>query len=336
MEEQLSKYLLQIVRTVKILSPLTLSIAGKICSLPEVEDVAALSGRSAMIQHLGRELYLNCYSRNFKAPSTDLASTSADYGFVDELSAANSSREYLNRGWQILSLMTTGHYIAGKNGLTRILFAGEFISHSDFRGPVQEGALISIFCPRESKTMHPGFYYVFGEALGDQQDDSGLLRFYWNIQPDGAVSLVRLISERLNRFQVPFRFKIVNNPIDFDRSDTAILYVNQRYYRLVAELIAEVRHVVSDHIESDTPMFSKQLAPGLGLAEEPTTGESFGQQRCRILAEALWNIYEQDLEESETQLNEIRKQLELNGINADLPYLNAGSTGVYDFPFVEH
>jgi len=183
--------------------------------------------------------------------------------------------------------------------------------------------------------MHPGFYYVFGEAVGDQQDDSGLLRFYWNIQADGAVSLVRLITERLNRFQLPFRFKIVNNPTDFDRSDTAILYVNQRYYRLVAELLAEVHQQVSDQLEIGTPLFTKQLAPGLGLAEEPTTGESFGQQRCRILAEALWNIYEQQLKEDETQLNEIRKQLELNGINPDLPYLNAGSTGTYDFPFVE-
>ena len=328
MEEQLTKYLLQIVRTVKILSHGSLSFGGNICSLPEE--------RGAMIQHLGRELYLNCYSRNFKGPTTDVASTSANYGFVNELSAANSSREYLNRGWKILSLMPTGHYIAGKNGLSRILFAGEFISHSDFRGPVQEGSSISIFCPRESRTMHPGFYYVFGEAVGDQQDDSGLLRFYWNIQAEGAVSLVRLITERLNRFQLPFRFKIVNNPTDFDRSDTAILYVNQRYYRLVAELLVEVHQQVSDQLEIGTPLFTKQLAPGLGLAEEPTTGESFGQQRCRILAEALWNIYEQRLKEDETQLNEIRKQLELNGINPDLPYLNTGSTGTYDFPFVEH
>ena len=180
--------------------------------------------------------------------------------------------------------------------------------------------------------MHPGFYYVFGEALGDQQDDSGLLRFYWNIRAQGAVSLVRLITENLNHFQVPFRFKIVNNPDGFDRSDTAILYVNQSYYRPVAELIAEVHQKVSHQLESDTPLFSKQLAPGLGFAENPTNGESFGQQRTRILAEALWNIYEEQLREDEAQLNEIRKQLALNGINPDLPYLNTGSAGDYDFP----
>lgn len=335
MDAQLTRYLLQIVRTVKVLSPVSLSFGENICSLPEAQQNHSAQ-RSVMIQHLGRELYLNCYSRNFKGPATDVASTSANYEFVNELSAANSSREYLNRGWKILSLMPTGHYIAGKNGLTRILFAGEFISHNDLRVPVQEGASISIFCPRESRTMHPGFYYVFGQAVGDQQDDSGLLRFYWNVQADGAANLVGSLTERLNRFQIPFRFKIVNNPIDFDRSDSAILYVNQRYYRVVAELIAEVHQKVSDQLESDTPLFSKRLAPGLGLAEEPTTGESFGQQRSRILAEALWNIYEQQLKEDETQINEIRTQLELNGIDSDRPYRNAGSAGDYDFPFLEH
>ena len=332
MQEQLVKDLLQIVRTVKVLSPGSLTFAGNTSSLPDPEDSAALTRRSAMIQHLGRLLYLHCYSRRFEGRISDFATTSVDEQFVNELSAANSSREYFDRGWQILSQLPTGHYIAGKNGLTRILFAGEFISHSDFRGPVKDGTKISIFCPRESKTMHPGFYYVFGEAVGDQQDDSGLLRFYWNIQADGAVNLTRLLTERLNRFQLPFRFKLVNNRLGYDRSDAAILYVNHRYYRPVAELVADVHQQVSDQLESDTPLFSKQMAAGLGLAEEPTTGESFGQQRCRILAEAIWSVYELNLEKDDQQLEEIRKQFELNGINVDFPYLNAGSTGDYDFP----
>jgi HopA1 effector protein family len=333
MQEQLVKDLLQIVRAVKILAPGSLSFAGNTSSLREPEDATAVSRRSAMIQHLGRLLYLHCYSRSFNGPIADFPTTSTDEQFVNELSAANSSREYFNRGWQILSQLPTGHYIAGKNGMTRILFAGEFISHSDFRGPIQEGTEISIFCPRESKTMHPGFYYVFGEAVGDQQDDNGLLRFYWNIQADGAVNLTRLLTERLNRFQLPFRFKLVNNPMGYDRSDSAILYVNQRYYRPAAELIADVHQQVSERLERHTPLFSKQLAPGLGLAEEPTTGESFGQQRCRILADAIWSIHELNLEIEEQQLDEIRKQFEVNGISADLPYLNAGSTGDYDFPW---
>ena len=29
--------------------------------------------------------------------------------------------------------------------------------------------------------MQPGFYYAFGEALADQQDDFGVVRLYWNV-----------------------------------------------------------------------------------------------------------------------------------------------------------
>src|SRR6185503_10969017 len=112
----------------------------------------------------------------------------------------------------------------------------------------------------------------------------------------------------------------------YDRSDAAILYVNKFYYHPLAELIADVHQQLSERLESHTPLFSKPLAPGLGLAEEPTTGESFGQQRCRILAEAMWSIYELNLEQDEQQIEEVRKQFEVNGINVDLPHLNAGST----------
>ena len=38
---------------------------------------------------------------------------------------------------------------------------------------------------------------------------------------------------------------------------------------------------------SPTPVFTKRIAPGIAIAEEPRTGDSFGQSRCEILADAL-------------------------------------------------
>ena len=336
MQEQLARELLLILRAVKILPPDSLSFAGQVSSVCEadLEGNGDFPLRRAMVQHLGRQLYLYCYSRKFTGVISDVATTlpAADEQFLKELSSANTSREYLDRGWRILRQLPTGHYVAEKNGLTRILFTGEFISHSDFRGPVQEGTNISIYCPRESKTMHPGFYYIFGESVGDQQDDSDLLRLYWNIRATGAVSLVRLLSERLNRFQLPFRLKVVNNPVSYDRSDAAVLYLNTRYFRVGGELIADVHNQIAYQLNVDTPLFSKNLRPGLGLAEEPTTGESFGQQRCRLLAEAIWNVYELSLTDEHQQLGEIKKRFEVNGMSLDRPYLNPGSIGTYDFP----
>jgi len=332
MEEQLANELLQMVRAVKRVTPTSLSFAGKVITASEAasEDEC----RALFIQHLGRLLYLHCYSRKFNGEIGTKVTTdpTADELFVEQLSAANRSREYLDRGWQIIRQLPTGHFVAEKNGLTRILFVGEFISHSDVRESVKEGTSISVFCPRESKTMHPGFYYIFGESIGDQLDDSGLLRFYWNIKAEGASQLVALVTEQLNRFQLPFRFKLVNHPADYDRSDAAILYLNQRYFPVASQVLGNVHKQLRALLQSDTPLFSKQLEYGLGLAEEPTTGESFGQQRCRILATAIFNICASA--QAGGELEEIARQFQLDGLSLEFPYRNAGSLATYEFGLV--
>jgi hypothetical protein len=335
MQQPLATELRTILRAVKIISPQSLSFAGEISSVSETqrEDSSEMNEQSLMVQHLGRKLYLNCYCRKFDGSTHGDLISSPNVQFLKELSSANTSRERLDRGWCVLAQLPTGHYIAEKSGFTRTLFAGEFISHSDFRRPPQDGDAISIFAPRESKTMHPGFYYIFGETIGDEQDDRELLRFYWNVTPEGATSLVRLVTERLNRFQLPFRLKVVNNPAAFNRSDAAVLYLSKRFFRIAAELLDDIHQQIADKLEAHTPLFSKTLALGLGLAEEPTTGESFGQQRSRILAEAIWNAYDLGLEDEEKRLAQIAKQFEVCGMNIQFPYLNPGSTQDYEFRF---
>jgi len=336
MEEELIKELRRILAAVKILAPDSLLFGGEEITAPSVDQKSSQQprdARSLMMQHLGRLLYLQCYCRRFTGEINHRETpSSADPVFVKQLSDANKSRERLCPGWRVIQQLPTGHFVAEKNGLTRLLFAGEFISHTKLRGPVEEETPISIFRPRESTTMHPGFYFIFGEALGDDQDDRDLLRFYWNVKAEGATKLVNSLTSALNRFQVSFRLKILNNPAAYVRGDAAVLYLSKRFYHLAAELLSDVYKQITDGLNADTPLFSKKLAPGLGLAEEPTTGESFGEQRCRILAQALWNAYERKLYDEESQLVEIANQLQANGIDAELPYRNAGSNQVYEFP----
>lgn len=329
MREELTAELLEIVRAVRILSPVSFSWAGKIISAgqqpPETGE------QNPLMQHLGRQLYLNCYSRRFSARvTTEQPSPKPDDDFVSELCEANTSREYADPGWLILRVLPADHLIVEKNGLIRLLAAGEFISH-DGDAALTEGRTVSIRWPKESKTMHPGFYYIYGEAITDQQDDHGLLRFYWNVKPEGAKTLVRLLTERLNRFQVAFRLKCLNEPAAYTRADAAVLYLNKRFYRLAAELLADVYREVENYLAPQTPLFSRELAAGLGLAEEPGTGESFGQQRCRILAQGICRAYELNLQTDEERLAEIINQFELNGLSLDRPHLNAGSTDEYEF-----
>jgi hypothetical protein len=197
------------------------------------------------------------------------------------------------------------------------------------------GAHVGIRCVKESMTMHPGFYFIFGTALTDQQDDEDLLRFYWNVDADGVLHLVRLLTVKLNRFQVPFRLKCVNNSLNYNRTDAAVLYFNKRFYRIGSELVATVHRQTSQYLKSGTPLFTKLLASGLGFAEQPENGASFGQHRCRVLAEALYNGYEQKLDSEEERLTEVVEHFERKGLSIERPYLNPGSIDHYEFPVAE-
>src|SRR6266446_5087093 len=99
-----------------------------------------------------------------------------------------------------------------------MLWPFDFLPLGRFLMAPGEGANISILVARESRTMQPGFYFAFGEAVTDQQDDYSIVRFYWNIPDSLAPGLIRLITRRLNRFQVPFRFKCLSFRTQFKRA----------------------------------------------------------------------------------------------------------------------
>jgi hypothetical protein len=80
-------------------------------------------------------------------------------------------------------------------------------------------------------------------------------------------------------------------------------------------------------------MFTKPLAPGLGLAEDPNNGMSFGQSRCKIAAEALWSSFAQGLTDPDSRLSALARAFRQAGLDPELPFLERGSTDSYDLSF---
>ena len=196
----------------------------------------------------------------------------------------------------------------------------------------QPGTPIAAFFPRESRTMQPGFYFIFGETPGDQQDEYSTVRYYWNIGHDGAVPLVRSLTGSLNRYQVPFRFKIVSHPALLGRSDAAILYVSRRFYRIAAELASDTHRLVATSLQEHVPLFSHRLDKGLSFAEDPGTQESFGMSRCRLLAEGLWQAFQEGLYRTEDRLDRVRRHFAAAGTSLERSHLNFAAVDPYEFP----
>jgi HopA1 effector protein family len=333
MQAALKAELLDILQAVAFPAPGTVALAGR--SSPYAGASGQVAGMAPaanpVVTQLQQQLYEWCYCRRFGTPGESAVATATDPAFVDALSAANTSRERWDRGWQIQQSLPSGQIVAVKGAMTRLLWPGEFLGHGPPGTPPSAGNQISLFAPKESRIAQPGFYFAFGETLADQQDDVGMVRLYWNVSANGAAALIGGVTRELNRFAVPFRFKCLSLPGLFDRTDAAVLYVAKRHYRLVAALLAQVYRDARPTLKAATPLFAKRLADGLGFAEDPKTGESFGTSRCRLVAEAVCNAHDRGLDSAEARLGEVAAAFAAAGLSLERPYLNPGSVDRYDF-----
>jgi len=208
--------------------------------------------------------------------------------------------------------------------------------------PPQTGAIASLFAPRESVAMQPGFYFAFGETLLDAQDDSqNQVRFYWSVRDTTAAALTGRVSAVLNKFHILFRMKCLSHSGLFHRLDAALVYMHRRFARLAADLLLQVHAEFGQGVGPDVPPFTRMIAPGMALAEDPgsdsmytfaSVNESFGTHRCRLLAEGILRAAALGLHTPADRLQEIERHFLRNGISFDRPYLNGGQNRDFDLP----
>ena len=121
------------------------------------------------------------------------------------------------------------------------------------------------------------------------------------------------MTTRLNRSELPFSIKVLDDPSRFTRCDAAVLYVEKETYLEVVDRLAEVYREVAHFLKPETPVFTKSLCTGVGLAEDPGRSESFGQHRCRLLAEGAVRCHEQGVRSLEMRLASCRRLLRGGG-----------------------
>jgi|GEM_PF-6458426 len=81
-----------------------------------------------------------------------------------------------------------------------------------------------------------------------------------------------LVTEQLNREGIPFKTKVLSNPHQYLRADAGVLYVDQRDFGRLRPIIKQLYDDLRPGLNAPVPMFTKRLAPGLGLAEIPAEG----------------------------------------------------------------
>lgn len=326
-EEELSR----IVSAIEIASPMLLIFAGKQIAATESAQstTPALAQMPAIVAQLQNTLYQECYCRRFSpaAPVPAFTAIVPDPSFVAQLSKSNASTSRWDAGWQVRRVENTGQIWAEKAGVVRILQPGEYMNFQGQGTQLKKGDLVSYYAARESTVIQPGLYFAFGETVMGS-DHLDVVRFYWNLENDGALRLMQLVTRTLNRFQVPFQFKCSVYPQGYDRRDAAVLYVHKRFHAIVRGLISTWAQECGSNLRDDVPLFTLPVARGVGLAEDPGTGESFGMNRCRHVAEAVWNAHSNGIPRHE-YLRELQQHFHKHGLDPARLYLNAGSLDHY-------
>lgn len=277
--------------------------------------------RDPLLRLLTETIYVRWYAGWRSPPFHDDTEEMAASAMRQTLAAANATAPRWEEGWTVCGVRPGGTVIAKRGECTRTWGAGQYIVVAGPMAP-KNGQAIRVFKHHESWTLQPGCYFAFGPDSADDNDTAATVRVYFNLTSDGA-ALINFVTSTFPRYHVPYSLKCFSGRAARMRSDAAVLYIGARYAHLALELIASGYATLRTHLADRMPLFTRRLAPGIALAEEPHTGESFGAHRSHAVAAGLCSAYRRGLQGLEAREAEILAAFQAHGIALAEPYLNA-------------
>ena len=253
-----------------------------------------------------------------------------DLEFYNRIHESNSGRGYFEPGWIILKEESDGSLAVTKDGLKLHIERNEHLQIEEQDAVV--GDVVAIKMPKNR--VQNGFYVSVGDArVKLHQNKSVFVRIYFNLTSNGAVEVMGSLTQQLNDRDIPFDFKVLYNPQDYQRNDSGVLYFSKSNYGQVHRILQQVYQEHQSDFKAGVPLFTLQLAPGLALAEEPgnefAERENFGMNRCQIIADGLLEAWYQQKNSPNDKMQCIFKQFSLAGIDLNQTYLNADSENIY-------
>lgn len=183
---------------------------------------------------------------------------------------------------------------------------------------------------REFINASPGFYSALGAGDLTMQNSTELVRIYFDLTPEGAPVFIRLATSTLNKAGLPFQLKVLLAPELYRRCDAGVLYFPKSVFPEIAAFLKGAYPEIAPYLRSQIPAFTRPLAPGIGLAEDPgIPGQSFGQHRCLLLAEALVRVAEAGMPAGHGRTPLVLAALERSGLNLNAPYLRGNGPDDY-------
>ena len=256
-----------------------------------------------------------------------------DWDFYEQLHQHNHGNGHYDCNWEVLRLEPDGSLAVTKNDLTLYVEAECYLKSRKKYAKV--GDLTAIWMP---KNRLQNGCYVAVSNLGQERQDTGdtnlgVGRIYFNFSSFGAIALMDSLTQHLNNANIPFSFEVLYNPSTYGRYDAGVLHFELQDYAIIHKILQIVYKQHQSYFQPQIPLFTKFLAPGLSLAEAPSQKfapqESFGMNRCQIVANALLEAWEKGKNAIEERMRIIDQHFAQNLIDVQRPYLNPSSEDIY-------
>jgi hypothetical protein len=302
-------------------------------------------GKSRLLAFIESELYQRLYRRPADGVGRSVVSGGADHAFIESLSEANTGSGTWQPGWRFAGLAPDGLLGVAKDVTC-------WVPASDVRPPeggLRPGAACRVRVPKEVRHLVLGYYLAIGDAEPrlEDGDEAGTVRLYWSLTPAAAPRYLRRLTTIFNEREIPFRSKVVAHSALYQNADAGVLYLAKEDFARSVRPLRRLHRDLARGLRDTVPLFTKRLAAGLGLAEDPLDGSSFGQSRCRIAAQGLWADYFADHHHladqhrladhlaggrsAEDRLRALATAFQGSGLDPARPYLRPHSEDIYAF-----
>lgn len=240
------------------------------------------------------------------------------------LHLANPGAGRLEHGWHYLrSGRLPRTVVVERNRLAVTISSQVLIAGADpaLLNPGDEATLRT---PAGGMNVSPGYYVAHSDAELPYAEP--LARFYLNVMPTAAPSLLHDLCGALNARGFAFDFKVASDLSAYHRTDVAVLYLPRAQAPAALPTVLKISSGPSV-MRPVIPALTQQIAPGLAGADDPGGDESFGLHRCRIIATAL--VRDQLAVDGEARFSSICAAFAREGLSVELPHLGPGQPDIY-------
>lgn len=286
--------------------------------------------RQRTVQRLQTLLYETYHSGR---PAQPLTAAVPDLDFVDRLRESCRVPFTVDTGWRVVSMDEDNRFVVEKNGLRVWVDRARDVVGAQGTGL---GSLVAIRIPPDRPNTSPGYFSVAsgffsigtgsGRSHPDAPDPNKTVRFYCNLRSSAVCAFLERTTSSLESLNIKYVIKTLNRPENYGRRDGTVLYASRADGQAVGHVLRNVMRGLGDGVNPATPALALTLGPGLAYAHDPPQEGprtlSFGQHRCRVLAEALWRAHRRRRTEPPQLASAVTRSLLAAGIDPARPYLN--------------